>query len=770
VVFLLRKDRTREAYTLMQAHQAEVPAEALEFWRILAQTSWELAELGSAEAAYRKYLDGAKNATAADWSRLIALVRQRHPGEAAQLAMEVYRRYNNLDYLILALTIRTDANDVAAQSRIFASLSATERARAEEDNRFVLLRAQYYQRLGDEDRAWNDYRRALARAGDDTEITVPALWFLIDSHRNADLLAMVTRLGSKAQEDPAYWMAYAAAFHKLDRYREAIYWYRKEIARKPDDSLLALNYADALDRYQMAGMADRVRQHVWLRLRDQLPNAQPDVPMDADPELLALTRLALLNRPGDPALALVREVSARLRGLPTSTDDRETRTLILSWAVSTEQFHNARSWMWLRYAKSAAARIATAQENFDPRKADVRGTPPLWAEIQTALQLNDTQTMDRLLQTKADGLPIYNRYDTAYNLEHWNQALDLAFRGLERNEADEELYDRFRLHAPLHTNYLQARISRDAFGGLDSSSMQIEGRYILFRKLHIRAGFSRALQASGEDDLTPLIPRSDRLTSLEARWVRNEETETALAIFRRNEAAAQTGWRVSHSGRLPARLSFDSAIERHGNATESIPLRVAGSVDSVRFGLNYNIGKREYLRIAPQLDRYHTQWGDYLGSAKRLDFEVGYRIRTEYPDLRVRAFAARQVVNRDGSVSANTIARLPQTVRDSIADGSIDALRYFLPDGSTTTGVCLGGGENLAGGNLQEVYTRAWRPFFEACQQHNTLNGAGYIGLLGFAGSVTGPDHLSVRLETSRGGTGTGAFSRTLALRYRYYF
>ncbi|HEY4370615.1 MAG TPA: tetratricopeptide repeat protein [Burkholderiales bacterium] len=771
VVFLLRRDRARDAYDLMQEHAAEVPADALDFWRILAQTSWELSELNTAENAYRKYLGAAKNPDAADWSRLIALVRQRHPGEAAQLALEVYRRYDNLDYLIVALTLKTDANDFTSQARIFAGMSPAETAKAEKDNRFLVLRAQYYQGIGAPDRAWGDFRRALASGVQDSDVTVPALWFLIDTRRKAELIALLKQLEPAAQADSAYWVAFAAANHALDRYREAIYWYRRELARKPDDSLLALNYADALDRYQLTGVADRVRQQVWQRLRGQLQLDKPTVPLDPDPDLLAVTRLALLNRPGDPALALVREVAAQLRGLPTSTgDDRETRALIIAWAVSTEQFRNARAWMWLRYASSAAERIATRRDNFDPRRADRRGTPPLWAEIQTALQLNDTQTMDRLLQTHADGLPIYNRYDTAYALNHWQQALDIAFHGMEQSGVDDELHDRFRQHAPLYANYLQLQLSRSVYGDLGSRGLQVEGRYALTRNIQLKAGYTKNIQGTDDPEFNTLAPHTDRLTSLEAIWLQGEENSNSLAIFRHNEVANLTGARYTLNYRFDRRFSLDGAVEYRGNATESIPLRVAGYTNNVRFGLSYNLSKREYVRIAPQYDRFYTQFGDYVGSATQVETEAGYRIRTEYPDLRARVFATRQLVNRNGAIGPATIARLPQAVRDAIGDGSLSSTGYFLPDGSTNVGACLGGGENLGGVNLQDTYTRAWRPFFEACEQHNSVNGAGYLGYIGIAGSVIGPDHLSLRLDISRGGTGAGNFARTLALRYRYYF
>lgn len=770
VIFLLRHDRTREAYDLLQAHRNEVPPDATQYWAVLGQTAWELSEFATAEQAYRHYLTS-KDATAADWSRLIALVRQRSPGEAAQLALEVFRRYRNMDYLIQAMSMRNDADDVASMGRILASLSPDETDLAERDNRFLVLRGQFYQRLNDPDRAWRDFSAAMANNETDTEVTVPAIWFLIDNHRVGELTAMLTRLEPRAQQDSTYWLPYAAAYHALDRYREALFWYGREIQRKPDDSLTLLNYADALDRYEQTGMADRVRQMVWYRLKESQPKDRPDVPLDPNPELLAFVRLALLNRPGDPALALVRDVAAQLRGLPAAhPDDRETRTLILSWAVSTEQFHNARAWMWLRYARSQAARKITSEASFDPRRADLRGAPPLWAEAQSSLQVNDTQNMDRLLERQASGLPIYNRYDTAYALDHWQQALDIAFHGLEKNPVDEELYDRFRIHAPLYNNYIQAGFSKNLYGDLNSNEQQFELRYMPFRRLQVLLDYSRAMQSSGNADYGPLAAPTDRLTSATFRWLGGEETNTTFSVFRRQEAETFWGASLMQTYRVDRRLTLNGGVEFRGNATESIPLRIAGYTNNLRFGLNYTISKREYIGLSTQYDRYYTQYNDYLGHSTRADFEAGYRIRTEYPDWRVRFIASYLGMTKDGSVSANSILRLPPSIQGQIATGDLTPVQYFLTSSSMTAGLCVGMGENLAGQNIQEIYTRAWRPFFEACETYNNVNYGGYIGQFGIAGSVLGPDHLSLRWETSRGGVGAGNFSRTLALRYRYYF
>lgn len=753
VVTLIRLDRMREAYALMQAVSPEVREDAEEFWRLLGNVAWELQEAAGAEKAYQNFARGPQ-ATAGDWSRLIYLVRQRHPKQGADLALEAYRRYGNADNLMLALGIYAQAGDVAGQARIFKQITPSDLVLLEADVQFLVLRGQFYQNQAEMDKAWKDFRRALSHSSDDSQITVPALWFLIDTGRKQELEPMLRALAPQAQKESAYWLPFAAGYHALDRFKEALDWYRKAVVRSPDDNLLLLNYADALARVNQVGMAERVRRHAWFKLQEKYPKPSIQAPLDDQPELLALARLAILNRPGDPGLALMRQVVSQLRGLSEEqTQTKQTRDLILGWAISKEQFHNARSWMWLNYARQAGKDQAA----------------PLWGESQTALQLNETQTMDRLLLQQADRLPVYNRYDTAYALEHWPQALSVAYEGMQRNEVDEPLHDRYRQHTPLHAHYVQMRVANEAYGSLNVDSVQMEARLVLEPKWHLMLGWAQNMQSSSDLSTAPFVPGGEQLSSLGLRWL-GGHGETAASVFQRNEMAGNLGLKLSQIWRSSQRLVFDGSAGLRVDATDSLPLRVGGYEDNVRLGFNYTISKREYLRYGLRLARFSTQFDDYLGSGQGHSLELGYRIRTEYPDFRVRVFAEQYNYSYDGSVGAQSLSRLSPDVLGQINTGNLEAVKYFLPQGSTNLGACLGMGENLAGQNIQDIYTRALRPFFDVCTTNNSLNGAGYSGVIGLAGAITGEDHFSLRMEQSSGGTGSGALSKTLALRYRHYF
>ncbi len=201
VVSLVRQDRMQDALTLMQRHEPQVDGNTFAFWQLLSQIAWEQNAHDAAQASYQR-LTKLPQATVGDWSRLIYLVRQNHPDQAAALSLEAYRRFGTVDLLMQALGIYGEAGDFAAQERALKGLSASELTQAEKITQFLLIRAQLHRHNKHSDLAWQDLRQALLQAPDSDEVSVAALWFLIDQARVDDLIAW-TRERTSAGETPS---------------------------------------------------------------------------------------------------------------------------------------------------------------------------------------------------------------------------------------------------------------------------------------------------------------------------------------------------------------------------------------------------------------------------------------------------------------------------------------------------------------------------------------------------------------------------------------
>ena len=751
VVNQVRRGRLQEALNLMKAHETRVPADALEFWRLLSQVAWELRDYDLARQGYERYAR-LPQAVSSDWSRLIFLVRRDHPGQAADLAIEAYKRFGAVDQLLLGLGIYAELGDIAAQARVFAMLGDNAAVLASTDTRFLMQRAQFYLKQKNTDAAWKDFRHAMGLAPQDVDVALANLWFLIDTQRTTELAAFLRSHAAMAQNQSALWTAYAAANQSLERHREAVLWYDRVVKSKAkvDDPMMLLNYADARERIGQHGVADRLRRHAWQQLKSRYPDPAAVRATGQSSELLTFARLSLLDRPGDPGLALVRRLVSESRTLPPESQDSQTLVLVLGWAILKEQFPNARSWMWRSYARQSMSQA------------------PLWGQAQVASNLDDKQSMDALLLRRGEALPIYLRYDIAHALGHRQQALDIAFKG-QMSQDDESLYDRYRQHAPLVANYLQTGVRAERGSEMDSNRFNFEARIAITAQMSVLVGGTTQQQSGKDPVFAALASSSAQLGSAEIQWTGQRGT-TRLALLQSSALANWTGLRWGNSYQWDGKMNLETVLNYHAASSISQPMQVAGFEDSVSASLSYTMGKREFVRLTPQVARYYTQFGAALGNGQSLDVEAGYRFRTEYPDWRVRAFLQHVQLSRAKAIDDAELARLPEPVRIAVSTGAVDPLAYFIPQGSTRAGVCVDMGENLGGQNMQINYSRAWRPFVNVCMSQDTVGGPGFNASAGMAGSITGLDHVRLQWDSTQAAVPGKGSANALTLRYRHYF
>jgi polysaccharide biosynthesis protein PelB len=748
----IRRDQWDQALALLQASSSNVSENDAEFWRLLGQVAWELRDYAASEQAYLRSAR-AQGGEPGDWTRLVFLARQKDPQAAAELAMQAYRRFGTAEQLHQALSLYAEIGDVAAQARIYRSLTFEQRALAEQNAQFLLVRAQFYQGRNQGEAALNDLRRARLLAPQD-EVTVQALlWFLISEQRRPELIRILSLYRQKALDNPDYWLVFAAANQTLGRYRDAMAWYRKAIAANPQDALLLLNYADALDQVHQSGMADRVRRHAWQLVKDKYPRRPQELAgLGSRAELQAWARLTLRNPYGDRGQQLAQHLARQLRGITAdAATENQIDVLLLGWAALKEQNENAKGWLFQRYG------------------AQSRGAPPLWIEAMVAQQERDTARMTVLLDRRGQAMDGDVRYELALALDQTALALDTAQQGMNQPELAEANYERFRQLAPRNAHYVQLRAFSEDLDILKRQGTQLEGRWVIDPNLHAVLGWSRVSQSSADPDFATLAPGTDKLDSVELRWI-GADHEERITLLQRSELTSLTGLRLQHTAHALSRLDYEVGLDFRNESIMSVPLRVAGYENSVYADVTYNLDRRNYLRAAPRWSRYFTQYGDELGSGRILEAEAGHRLRVEYPDWRVRAYAVAQDYTHDGSISADSLARLPAYLQTGIGNGSIDGSGYFVPQSNSTVGACVTMGDNRSGQSLQNGFSRAWLPFMDLCLRHNTVSGDGYTGLLGMAGSITGSDHLVVQWQGSDVAVPGSTALRSLSIRYRRYF
>ena len=716
----LRKGEYRKAYELLQTHRGKADEKDVAYWKLLADLAWQLQLDKDAAKDYRRLQDAGKLARE-DFSRLIYLLGDSKQEEKAALAELAYRRFGDRDMLLQALEIYAALGNMQAQKRLFESVAADGKVNMSGSSRFYMLRAQYFQAHGDFAAARTDYRHAAGIAPDDANTGNALLWALIDGHDLPALREMVAQVVARGDhEKAAYWGALAAAYQTLDQPDNAVAYYARQLKQGGQDFLWMVNYADALEQDRQNGMALRVRRLAWKQLRARLSVKPLQLPYSQD--MLAAARLAMLNYPDDPGLALVRSVLRQDRLLVRDeVADRTSSELVLGWALSTEQSANAKAWLWQRYGQSLNG--------------------PLWAETSVALAENDTGKLDSLLAGQADGMSMLTRHDAANAVGQVGYAQSIVFDGLTHDPANDEAQQRLSEDVLAGASYVNLELRGEQFGSLHRivRSTRVEMPVVQ----HLRMGVEY-WNTHQRNDVAPdfgSVPRTERIAGL---VLKNHGThgDTELALRRRNEFAATTEASVTHAMSPVARLDVQFGLEVHADANESTDLQVFGMRNQFMTSLLYRPGKREYVQIQPGWSRYYTQSGEYLGSGNQFSWELGYLLRTEYPDWKARLMGIHAGFN---TAPGATLA---------------------LPGNANIYGLCFG-----SGAAAQSVYTRAWRPYADYCATHNDTSGQGYNAALGIAGAVAGHDSLSLGWSQESGGVNVvNGLSRTLKLNYRFYY
>lgn len=737
----LSKGEYQKAYDLLQKNRGKVDANDLAYWKVLADLAWQLQRDSDATKSYRRMAE-AGNLAREDFSRLIYLLGDSQQEEKAALAEMAYRRFGDRDMLLRALEIYAAKKDLLAQKRLFESAANDGKVDLSDSSRYYLLRAQYLQASGEFQAARADFRHAAALAPDDVNTGNAMLWFLIDAHDLPALREMIANIVARGeQQNPAYWGALAAAYQVLDQPSRAVAYYTRQLKQGGQDFLWLVNYADALEQAQQAGMAERVRRHAWLQLREQLSGKPVKLPYSQD--MLAAARLAMLNYPNDPGLALVRSVlrQDRLLDRDAVTDrkanelelgwatalnehdaaaERMASELVLGWAISKEQSANAKAWLWRRYGQALSR--------------------PLWAEASVAMAENDTAHIESLLAGQADGMPMLVRHDAANAVEQVRYAQSIVFEGLTDNPDSNEAHLRLSEDVLAGASFVNLELKEEKLGSLHRHIQSTQVEMPVAHNMRLAAEFTKAHQSSDELPLFGSVPPTERVAGV---VLKNHGSlgNTEIALRRRNEFAGTTESHVLHETNILPRINLQLGAELHAPATVSTDYLVFGMRNQFTAGLLYSLSKREYLRVEPGWARYYTQTGDFLGSGRHFSWELGHKIRAEYPDWKVRVIGIHTRFNN--SVNAT----LP------------------LPSDVNIYGLCSGFGEVY-----QQAYTQAWRPYLDYCATHNDVSGQGYNAMLGLAGSVAGHDQLSLTLRQERGGANVvNGLTHQLNLNYRYF-
>ncbi|CAM2153387.1 polysaccharide biosynthesis protein PelB [Pararobbsia alpina] len=408
----------------------------------------------------------------------------------------------------------------------------------------------------------------------------------------------------------------------------------------------------------------------------------------------------------------------------------------VAWALSAESNEMAKAWLAREYAN--------------------RLTRPVDAELSVALSEHDVKTINRILDSKgASRATIDNRIDAYEMADRPGEAEELAFYGLGGAPANEDIHERLSNLATERNQSINFGFRSMSESPLDYYETKLGGELALTDHWSVALEGIQLNQWSSNKLILADIPSRDRRYEFTGHY--QTTTEDISLVFGHRTAMTEfnTERLTAEFGRGTA-LRSTFTIGRNQFADESQEIQVGGMKDMLRGEVEWDVVSSVYVRGAFEGDRFYTQERDRIGSGALMDGEIGYRIRTEYPDWTIR------IVGTHGNYSAYPI-NVPFLQR-LIPIGDVPTASTFIPQSYSQYGLAAGFGTDLL-----DRYTRAWRPFLDVGLIHDSNFGWGPEVLAGFAGSVFGNDHAAVYFQhesVSHQGTDTNSFG----VRYQWLF
>jgi hypothetical protein len=731
------------------------------FWRNAAQLARLLQRDDIANDAYKHLL--ASGQAAPEDLTAMTYFYDAYPVDAARTSELQFRHDQSQRALQSAIHYYTDAEQYDRIDALLKTLTPEQLTAAEGDPAFLRVRAEYYRQTDRPLDALHDLQHAVSLPGATLDLRAALLWTLVDYGSDAQLREAVAGWRNAPVQAPPVWGPLAAALMRLNQPEAALKYLRLQSASMSRDPLWQLTYAEAQEMAGRSDLAWSIRRNVWRQMQQEEAAVRANT---ARGQIVLRTRasqggdvreqmlgsrvtLASIFENADVSKALLVDLLATDAGHNDKTEVRRTRLgdtaglppvqpakahaaaspdqavltsavardVALAWAMSHEANPLAKRWLARQYANVLAQ--------------------PSEQLIAIALAENDKPAMERLLDQQGGRLPLYSRIDASIVVDRPGAAEDLAFQGLEGAPYDSELHSRLEQTALTWPQSLDATVTSFVEHPLDYVEQTLAGSIKVADLYMVGVNGVQRFQHSTDESQLTNVPSVDRSVEF---FARRQTYDTAFMVTAGRREALDSFYSVSVDAEWGRNSPLTVAVKagRNQTARESQALLVGGMKDNVVGTVTYRMTQSLYATGTVEADRFYSQARNYLGSGVLSTGEIGYRIRTNYPDYTVRLIGAHGDYGASGSADGLISRLIPA------AAGPVDA-STFIPQTYSQYGLFFG-----FGNDLMDQYTRAWRPFLDVGVLHDSFQGWGPSISLGLAGTVFGGDHAALFFSHQR--------------------
>ncbi len=535
-----------------------------------------------------------------NYNKLLLLEEQINKGrKLPYLYKKLYKKTKKEIYLKALLSIYNQNMEYKKFKALYDTLSPKLKKELKKDINFNLTLANYYISISKPKKALNIFKSLLKKYPKNSNIHQTYIWFIIDNkfikflRRELKLL----KKNPKLQKEVGFpSIVTALMFQKSDL---ALSWLGPLL--KNSNSLeYKVVYSDILQLQDRVEGAKKVRLKLFKRL-NQMIEKSPKLLKDKS---FARIYLRLISIYGSPRQK--RRYFRKLRPLFKKKDFMEMKIGWKSYIQSSDE---------VKYLK----------EKYNMNLA--------WLDLYLAMSRGDSTKKQKLLKKDKDILAFRDRVTASNDIGDRAGAYSLAFKGMEDNSRDVDLYkiyqDMINSDYPkskAEINYKQ--ISKDIL----AIESKIEHRWHLYRGLEGRVSFNqyRYMKGSHRDYIDNTLGVSILNSGRELIW--SFELEN---YFTKRRPSISSNAKIKYK---KDSSEFNIEIKRNSRAKRTTKLRMLGIQDSVEVGVKEHISNRALVGVSYRDSRYKIRGVKNKGHLKKLKFNASYIVKTGYPDIKINTY------------------------------------------------------------------------------------------------------------------------------------
>ncbi|GAB6077474.1 tetratricopeptide repeat protein [Hydrogenobaculum acidophilum] len=376
--------------------------------------------------------------------------------------------------------------------------------------------------------------------------------------------------------------------------------------------------------------------------------------------------------------------------------------------------------------------------------------PKGWELLSFALHDYDTYFMYKLLEHKIEQLPTRDRVQALVKVGQIRKAIVYAYKGLDQNPMDRELYKQFRDLSWQYENSIHLKSQYYYSTPINYFNSSVRGKNIIGNSFYLKYSFN---------DITPIhlnksyylyAPNfTDYNLSLEKLFDRGF-VDLSIGAFKGIKDNPYALFDVSY--KLYNLTLNENAYYDRPSYNETSYLLFGGMERGFTSRLNIRLDNSQSFDMLGSYKTFYSQDKFYIGGGEEYNVDYFKQFKEDYPDIALRVYS----YGGSYSKSSNDYKSLLQYLYPNAA---------YVPSSFITSGINL-----LIGYKKRYEYSHFWYPYLSLDSNYTNNNTIGYGISGGIGGPMLGQDKLIffIDYEKINGGFKENVFNVGLSYKRIY--